>query len=161
LSYLKTAVNLLKKILEEPDKVPLYLSSLYSGTGSITQMLGDSINALQSQQLYLDQFYVHNEGDLGRDNASFFAKFGSNLRSFTSSFTEQKYVTVEDPEAINIWVNRSLIYVDLMQKMADQAFGGTDIKIKISIMPDANKLILRTPPETRRTSLWVAFLHAV
>jgi ABC-type glycerol-3-phosphate transport system substrate-binding protein len=142
LSYLKTAVNLLKKILEEPDKVPLYLSSLYSGTGSITQMLGDSINALQSQQLYLDQFYVHNEGDLGRDNASFFAKLASNLRSFTSSFTEQKYVTVEDPEAINIWVNRSLIYVDLMQKMADQAFGGTDIKIKISIMPDANKLIL-------------------
>lgn len=142
LSYLKTADSLLAKIRKEPDKIPLYLGSLYSGAGSMTSMLGDSLSALQSQQLYLDMTYIHNDGELGRANATFFQKLGANIRSFTSSFTEKKYVTVEDPEAINIWVNRSLVYVDLMQKMADQAFGDSDIKVKISIMPDANKLIL-------------------
>lgn len=142
LSYLKTANSLLAKIRKEPDKIPLYLGTLYSGAGSMTSMLGDSLSALQSQQLYLNMTYVQNDGDLGRANATFFQKLGANIRSFTSSFTEKKYVTTEDPEAINIWVNRSLVYVDLMQKMADQAFANGDIKVKISIMPDANKLIL-------------------
>ncbi len=142
LSFLKTAASALAKIRKEPDKIPLYLDSLYSGTGSITQMLGDSLNSLSRQPFYLNEFYVFNEQDLPKANAGLFRKLASNIRTFTSSFTEKKYVTVEDPEAINIWVNRSLIYVDMMQKMADQAFAGSDTKIKISIMPDPNKLIL-------------------
>jgi ABC-type glycerol-3-phosphate transport system substrate-binding protein len=143
LAFLKTAVSSLQDILEEPDKVPLYLAALYSGVGSITQMLGDSLTALARQPLYLDSISLYGgEADLGKANANFILKLGSNIRSFTSSFTEKKYVTEDDPEAVNIWVNRSLIYVDLMQKMADQAFGNSDLKFKISIMPDASKLIL-------------------
>ncbi|MCK7489282.1 MAG: hypothetical protein MZU79_02800 [Anaerotruncus sp.] len=132
-----------EKILEEPNKVPLYLSTLYSGTGSITQMLGDSLNALQSQQLYLDQFHIHNEGDLGRDNAIVLRE----IRQQHSEFHEFLHRTrntspwkIRKPSTFGSTARS--IYVDLMQKMADQAFGGTDIKIKISIMPDANKLIL-------------------
>ncbi|MDP2426403.1 MAG: extracellular solute-binding protein [bacterium] len=142
LAYLKTAVTQLDKIQKEPDKIPIYLGTLYSGVGSITQMLGDSLSILQSQPMYLNYLYFSNDKVFGPDNANIFQKLGSGIRSFTSSFTQRKYVTFDDPEAINIWVNRSLIYVDLMQKMADQAFGNTDVKIKISIMPDANKLIL-------------------
>jgi len=142
LAYLNTAVASLKTILEEPDKIPLYLDALYSGTGSITQMLGDSITNIAEQPLYLDTFTVFNDQSFDKPNASFIAKLGSNIRTFTASFTEQKYVTVANPEAVNVWVNRSLIYVDLMQKMADQAFSGTGTQIKISIMPDSSKLIL-------------------
>ena len=142
LAYLKTAVTLLNTIQKEPDKVPIYLTSLYSGVGSITQMLGDSLSSLQSQPMYLNYLYFGDGSTYTAPNANLFMRLGSTIRSFTSSFTEKKYVTEEDPEAVNIWVNRSLIYVDLMQKMADQAFANSDIKVKISIMPDANKLIL-------------------
>ncbi|MGD9909214.1 MAG: ABC transporter substrate-binding protein [Candidatus Izemoplasmatales bacterium] len=142
LSYLKTAVEALQKILLEPDKIPLYLDALYSGTGSITQMLGDSLTSVGDQPLYLDSFTISNDSVTEKANASFFAKLGAQIRTFTASFTEKKYVTDNNPEAVNVWVNRSLIYVDLMQKMADQYFANTGIQIKISIMPDANKLIL-------------------
>lgn len=142
LSYLKTAVNLLDKIRKEPNKIPLYLSTLYSGVGSVTQMLGDSLTSVSNQPLYLDSFTVFNDQKLDNPNANVFRKAGNSIRTFFASFTKKKYITEDDPEAINIWVNRSLIYVDLMQKMADQAFANTDIKVKISIMPDANKLIL-------------------
>ncbi len=142
LSYLKTAVSALQSILEEPDKIPLYLDALYSGTGSITQMLGDSLTSVGRQPLYLDSFSVYNDESFDQANASFFSKLGAQIRTFTASFTQKKYVTDNNPEAVNVWVNRSLIYVDLMQKMADQAFADSGIQIKISIMPDANKLIL-------------------
>jgi len=142
LSYLKSAVALLEQINEEPDRIPLYLGTLYSGVGSVTQMLGDSLTQLSRQPMYLDGFVVFNDAALENPNANGFEKLGNAIRSFTSSFTEQKYVTQDDPEAVNVWVNRSLIYVDLMQKMADRAFADSGIKIKISIMPDANKLIL-------------------
>ena len=142
LAYLNTAVASLQTILAEPDKIPLYLEALYSGTGSITQMLGDSITNISEQPLYLDTFTIYNDGELGKANASFLAKLGSDIHLFTASFTEKKYVTVANPQAVNVWVSRSLIYVDLMQKMADKAFSGTGIEIKISIMPDATKLIL-------------------
>lgn len=142
LAYLKTAVRALENIIEEPDKIPLYLDSLYSGTGSVTQMLGDSLTSISRQPLYLDSITIYNEADLPKENANVLQKLGSNIRTFTASFTEKKYITEEDPDAVNVWVSRSLIYVDLMQKMADQAFANSDIKVKISIMPDANKLIL-------------------
>lgn len=142
LAYLKTAVSTLQTILLEPDKIPLYLDALYSGTGSITQMLGDSLTSVSNQPLYLDNFSVYNDATFDRANATFLQKLGSQIRTFTASFTEKKYVTESNPEAVNVWVNRSLIYVDLMQKMADQYFAQTGIQIKISIMPDANKLIL-------------------
>ncbi len=142
LAYLKTAVTALEEIKEEPDKIPLYLPSLYSGVGSVTQMLGDSLTAIGNQPMYLDSFTVFNDEELSNPNANIFQKTGNSIRTFFASFTKKKYITEDDPEAINIWVNRSLIYVDLMQKMADQAFADSDVKIKISIMPDASKLIL-------------------
>ena len=142
LAYLKTAVAALQTILEEPDKIPLYLDALYSGTGSITQMLGDSLTNVSRQPLYLDSFTIFNDESFEKANATFFQKLGSGIRSFTASFTEKKYITESNPDAVNVWVNRSLIYVDLMQKMADQQFANSGTQIKISIMPDANKLIL-------------------
>jgi ABC-type glycerol-3-phosphate transport system substrate-binding protein len=142
LAFLKTAVAALEEIKEEPDKIPLYLPSLYSGVGSVTQMLGDSLTAIGNQPMYLDSFTVFNDEELSNPNANIFQKTGNSIRTFFASFTKKKYITEDDPEAVNIWVNRSLIYVDLMQKMADQAFADSDVKIKISIMPDASKLIL-------------------
>jgi carbohydrate ABC transporter substrate-binding protein, CUT1 family (TC 3.A.1.1.-) len=49
----------------------------------------------------------------------------------------------KDPDVLNVWVNRAITHVDLMQKMADTKFTPkTGIKVKISIMPDVYKLTM-------------------
>jgi ABC-type glycerol-3-phosphate transport system substrate-binding protein len=75
--------------------------------------------------------------------ASWLSKASSGVQSFIASFTSQKYVAKKDPEMLNIWVNRSITYVDTMQKLVDSDFTvRTGIKVKISVMPDVNRLIL-------------------
>lgn len=143
LSYLNKALAKLEKMQEEPDKLPLYYEQLYSGSGSVTQMLGDTIDRLNNEALYLDGFYIYNEAELKRPNAGIFSKLGASAESFISTFTSSKYVIREDKTALNIWVSRPITYIDIMQKMVDSKFTkDTGIKVKISVMPDANKLIL-------------------
>ena len=143
LSYLKMGTVEFEKMLEEPDELPLFLNNLYSGSSSVTLLLGDTLTTLTNQQMYFDGFYISNNNYYNAANASFFEKLGSDFKSFVSSFTSDKYVIENDEEAINVWVNRPLTYVDIMQKMVDSTFTEeTGKTVKISVMPDANKLIL-------------------
>jgi ABC-type glycerol-3-phosphate transport system substrate-binding protein len=145
LANFSRAVSKLDKMLEKPDELPLYLDELFSGTGSVSSLLGDTISILKDQQLSLDCFYLYNGTDLPRENAGFWEKFSSGVRVFFASFTSKKYVTKKDPEAINVWVNRPITYVDTMQKLVDSTFTSKNgIKVKMSVMPDASKLTLAT-----------------
>lgn len=48
-----------------------------------------------------------------------------------------------DDDVVEVWVNRPRQYVELMQNMADQNFTPeTGIKVRFSIMPSEQKLIL-------------------
>ena len=143
LSYLKKAVVQLDKMLVKPDELPLYLSNLYSGTGSVTSMLGDSLTSVSNQPMYLDGFYVSNNDYYEDANANIFKRMSSGISKFVSSYTTDKYKIENDEDTIDVWVNRPLTYVDIMQKMVDSSFTeDTGIKVKISVMPDVNKLIL-------------------
>ncbi len=143
LSYLKKALVKLDLMQEEPDELPLYFEDLYSGTGSVTQMLGDSIDRVRSQPMSLDTIYVYNDTELGRENAGFFEKIGAGIKALGSTFTTKKYVIDNDDTALNVWVSRAITHVDIMQKMVDSQFTkNTGIKVKISVMPDPNKIIL-------------------
>ncbi len=143
LSYLNTALQSLEKMRDDADNLPLYLADLYSGTGSATQMLGDSITFLIEQPMYLDMIYVHGDEKIPNANANWFESLGSSTRSFLASFTSKKYIIENDPNVLNVWVNRPITHVDMLQKMVDSEFTPeTGIKVKISVMPDPNKLIL-------------------
>ncbi|MDX1358740.1 MAG: extracellular solute-binding protein, partial [Clostridia bacterium] len=143
LSDLQKALVKLDKMLEDPDELPLYFEDLYSGSGSVNQMIGNSIEGLSLQPMSLNEFTFY-AGDLGkRNNASFFKKTFAATRKFVSSFTSDKYVVRNDGTMLNIWVNRAITHVDTLQKMVDSEFTpSTGIKVKISVMPDVNKLIL-------------------
>ncbi len=143
LSYLKRANIELEKMLEDPDELPLYLNNLYSGSSSVTLLLGDSLDNLSNQQLYLDGFYISTDDEYDRASASIFTRTWSTFTSFVSSYTSDKFVIENDEDAIDVWVNRPITYVDIMQKMVDSTFTEeTGVKVKISVMPDASKLIL-------------------
>lgn len=143
LSYLKKATVEFKKMLKDPDELPLYLNNLYSGTQSVTLLLGDSLDNLSNQQLYLDGIYVSNTNEFGPAKAGIFKRMYSSLSGFVNSYVSDKFNIENDPEAIDVWVNRPITYVDIMQKMVDASFTAeTGIKVKVSVMPDPNKLIL-------------------
>lgn len=145
LSNLSKAIAKLNKMLEKPDELPLYLDQLFSGSGSVTQLLGDQMTILMNQQLSLDCFYVYNNKKLPAANASFWDKFVSSVNVFFASFTTDKYIIKKDPDAINVWINRPITYVDTMQKLVDSTFTKeTGVRVKMSVMPDVNKLILAT-----------------
>ncbi len=127
-------------MLEKPDELPLYLDDLYSATGSVTEMLGNTLSSLNSQPL---SFAFYNGKQPIIKEASFINQTSSAILSFINSFTSKKYIAKKDPKVLNVWVNRSILYVDTMQKLVDQTFTPqTGIKVKISVMPDVNKLIL-------------------
>jgi ABC-type glycerol-3-phosphate transport system substrate-binding protein len=143
LSYLKRATVELAQMLEKPDELPLYLNNLYSGEISVTLLLGDSLSQLADQQLYLDKLYVSNDGEFSNPNAGFFARSGASLTRFFNSFFNDKFVIENKDDVIDVWVNRPLTYVDIMQKMADSTFTEEyGYEVAISVMPDPNKLIL-------------------
>jgi ABC-type glycerol-3-phosphate transport system substrate-binding protein len=143
LSYLAKALVKVDKMLEKPDELPLYLDDLYSATGSVTEMLGNTLSSLNSQPLSFDSFAFYTDKQPITKKASIVDEASSAVLSFVNSFTSKKYIAKKDPKVLNVWVNRSILYVDTMQKLVDQTFTpNTGIKVKISVMPDVNKLIL-------------------
>ena len=144
LSFLNKALAKLDMMQEKPDELPLYFEDLYSGTGSVTQMLGETIDRLNNAGLSLHAIYLSGaEATLPPARAGFISTLWGTIQSFLSTFTSDKYVIRNDEEAVNVWVSRPITYVDIMQKMVDSDFTpSTGIKVKLSVMPDANKLIL-------------------
>jgi ABC-type glycerol-3-phosphate transport system substrate-binding protein len=143
LSYLQKALFKIRKMREIPDELPLYLDDLYSQTGSVTEMIGLSLTELSNQALSLNEIALSNVETTMVAEAGMFEKMSAGIQSFIASFTSQKYVAKKDPEMLNVWVNRSITYVDTMQKLVDADFTQkTGIKVKISVMPDVNRLIL-------------------
>lgn len=143
LSFMKKAQGELEKMLEDPDELPLYLNNLYSGSSSVTLLLGDSIHNLNNQEMYLDGFYVSNTDEYKRANANVFVRMWDTMSSFIESYRTEKFNIENNEDTINIWVNRPLTYVDIMQKMVDSSFTPeTGVDVQLSVMPDPNKLIL-------------------
>ncbi len=148
LSELDRAVMILDKLEEYPDEIALYSENLtgssVSTDNSILRLMGDFTTNISSQPFALDRIYVYgDEEQLPKENAGFFASFVNGVKGLVYSFTSDKYQVENDEEAVNIWVNRAVTQVDLLQKMADAEFTPqTGIKVKISVMPDANKLTM-------------------
>ncbi len=145
LSYVKKAIVTLKKLMKKPNELPLYLANLYSGSSSINQLLGSSITTINEQPLGLDMIYLYNNKKLPSANANAFKKIGSSVSKIFNSYTSKKYDTQIDDSVLNVWVNKPLTYINILQQMVDRDFNSTSKrKVKISMMPDANKLLLST-----------------
>lgn len=143
LAYLQKALYTLEKLRKYPDRLPIYLEDLATGAGSVAQKLGDSISILSQQPLSLAGIFVASGKTITEPKASIWARLRSGFMSFLASFTSDKYSPKQDPEVVDVWVNRAITYVDLMQKLVDAEFTPhTGIKVRLSVMPDVNKLIL-------------------
>ncbi len=148
---LKAAYTWLYELAKEPNRIPANLGKLTGATASVLQRLGIILPLTISSPLTMDALYVHgNEAMIKEATPNFFEGLWIEVqRFFASLFSDQLGVKNSDDE-LNIWVNRSRQYVNLMQQMVDDEFTQTTgIKVRISLMPDENKLILATASGTQ------------
>ncbi|HHT97004.1 MAG TPA: extracellular solute-binding protein, partial [Clostridiales bacterium] len=145
LSDLDRSMIYIKKMSKYPDEIALYRDELTGRDNSVLAAMSNFTSVIIKQNFSLDMLYIHGEEELPKANANIKDKIKNNLEKLTYSFTSDKFAIENEPEALNIWVNRAITHVDLLQKMVDAEFTPkTGIKVKISIMPDANKLTLAT-----------------
>jgi len=139
------AIDNIRFLAADPNKVPIYLNRLSEGSGSAAQLLGTVLPSLQSQPLTIDKIYIHS-ADRPPEEVSipFLISFTDGIKRFVYSFQPDPYYSIEAGEdELNVWVNRPRQYVDLLQSLSDETFTPeTGIRVKFSIMPDESKLVL-------------------
>ncbi len=150
-SGLKAAFGWLYDLSNHPNDVPKNINRLIGTTASVLQRLGIVLPLIIDAPLTFDVFYLHGEdAELPSPNPRFFEGLWYEIQRFFASFFSDQFGLSNNPDELNIWVNRSRQYVDLMQQMADDQFTiQTGIKVNISLMPDENKLILATASGTQ------------
>lgn len=144
LSYLDKAEKFIDEISEYPDEIALYTESMTGRDNSILVAISNFNSSIIKMDFSLDMIYFIGEGEMPRANPTIWKSIGNTVATTYYSFVSDKYSTQsEDEDVLTIWVNRSVMHVDLLQKMVDTGFTKeTGIPVKISVMPDANKLTL-------------------
>lgn len=144
MSSMIIAAEQLISLAEEPDEIPYRIAELSSSTNSVNQYLANTIDGLLENGLAIDQLYLYQEEAELPKAPGFFRSIWMSILRFFASFTDRSYSTSNtDPDHLQVWVNRSNQYVQIMQKMIDEYFTPqTGIRVDISIMPDQYKLVL-------------------
>lgn len=132
----------LRVLAEDPDEIPNHMTLLTEGSGSVSQKLGELSEGILNQPLSVDQIYLMQDGaELPESGVSSWAKLVEEAAYFLSSFGNN--AVEEEEKVITVWVNRARNYVDLLQSMIDSDFTvKTGIRVKLSVMPSEQKLIL-------------------
>lgn len=143
---LMVTAKLLRNLAKEPNELPKRLNEFSYSAGSARQYLTTAIESLSFSQLALDSVTLWQNEAKRPKSMGFLSSVFSNIERFFYSFTIQEYTPEYDgqaSEALEIWVNRSRQYLEIMQTMADTGFTAKNgIKVNLSIIPDSNKLIL-------------------
>lgn len=165
---LKLASKQLRSLAKDPNELPNRLNLFSEGSASASQLLGTLLQSISESPLALDRIYVSQDGKLPSPNAGFFKKSGETVKRFFLSFTKQSYSSSNKINGeLEVWVNRPRPFVELMQKMIDEQFTPeSGIAVKLSIMPDENKLVLanasnRQPDVALGVSNWIPYELAI
>lgn len=141
LSDLTESLAYLDKMREKPDELPLYLEILSGSTSSVLQAISSSLDKMMGQGFELDYIYLYNGTDeLPAATQPILAAMGDGIMRIVASFVSPKYSIKNEEGALNVWVNRTALHVDAIQKMADTGF--ELMPVNVSVMPDVNKLVL-------------------
>ena len=144
MSSMLIAAKQLESLADNPDEIPYRISELSTSTNSVNHYLAQAIDDLMVNGVAIDRIYLYQDNAELPKSPGFFKSIGMNISRFVSSFTNQAYSTNNtDPNHLQVWVNRSSQYVQIMQKLIDEKFTPeTGIDVDISIMPDQQKLVL-------------------
>ena len=143
-SSIAVASNQLRSLAKEPNEIPYRINELSQSTSSVNQFLANLIDTLNKNQLSLDRIYIYEEDAKLPSKPGVVKSATLTAKRFVSSFMQQAYsASSTDDSHLQVWVNRSRQYLEIMQKMIDEEFTPqTGISVDLSLMPDQNKLIL-------------------
>lgn len=143
-SSLEIARKNLLTLSEKPNELPARMTEFSSGTTSVIQYLANTIQVIDNNQLAIDTITFFQKDAALEKQMGWFEKIVESIKRFFYSFTDQSYsVNQTNPEHLQVWINRSRQYVEILQKMIDEEFTPqSGIAVDLSIMPDQNKLIL-------------------
>ncbi len=144
LSSLIIAAEQLISLADEPDEIPYRIAELSSSTNSVNHHLANTIDNLLENGVSIDRIYIYQEDAQLPEARGFFSSLWMSIKRFIASFTDQSYSTSNtDPDHLQVWVNRSNQYVQVMQQLIDEYYTPlTGVEVDISIMPDQYKLVL-------------------
>lgn len=143
-SYLLIAANQLRSLAEKPNELVYRVDELSTSVNSINTQIANFVDLINDNDLSIDRIYIYQEGAKLPKGQNVFQSIGTSLKRFGYSFMGQSYSASNTDEShIQVWVNRPRTYVEIMQKMIDEKFTPeTGIEVDLSIMTDAQKLIL-------------------
>ncbi len=138
------AIEQLEKLLTDADEIPNRLRLLAEGDNSAAAFLGTVIQNLLENGLTLESIHVSSTTDFPASRANIFVRSYESTKRFFLSFTVDDYqIGDTDEDVLEVWVNHPRQYVEIMQQLVDTQFTpATGIDVKLSLMPDENKLIL-------------------
>lgn len=143
-SYLLIAANQLKSLAEKPNELVYRVDELSTSVNSINTQIANFVDLINDNDLSIDRIYIYQDGARLPKGQNIFQSIGTSLKRFGYSFMGQSYSASNTDEShIQVWMNRPRTYVEIMQKMIDEKFTPeTGIEVDLSIMTDAQKLIL-------------------
>lgn len=138
------AANQLRSLAEDPNELPYRKDELAVSRNSINQFLANLLDTLTKNKISIDRIYLYQEDATLPSKTSTTKSIALNVERFANSFSSQSYSSSNvNEEHLQVWVNRSRQYLEIMQKMIDEDFTEkTGIKVDLSLMPDQNKLVL-------------------
>ncbi|OHE30715.1 MAG: hypothetical protein A2084_03960, partial [Tenericutes bacterium GWC2_39_45] len=159
---MEAAISKIEKVQDDVNELPRRLTLLSTGSSSAVQLISNQLDNILKQPQVLDAIFLHTDLDAVPDpNPNFFINFRVFFARFFLSFVDQSYSDQASSEELEIWVNRSRQYVDLLQKITDDQFTSqSGIKVKISLINDDGKLLLansanQQPDAALGISAWI------
>ncbi len=143
-SSLTLCADQLHRLALKPEDLPRRLSELSTGSNSASRMLAQQLQDMANNDLAIDQIIFFQEGASLPGRPGFGEQAGKTVERFVTSFSSQDYAAGSgDKTHLQVWMGRSRQYVELVQNLIDVEFTpNTGIQVDISLMPDANKLVL-------------------
>ena len=143
-SSLTLCADQLRRLAEKPEDLPRRLSELSTGSNSASRMLAQQLQDMANNDVAIDQIIFYQDGASLPARAGFMESAGKSVERFVTSFSSQDYAAGTGENGhLQVWMGRSRQYVELVQNLIDMQFTPeTGIQVDISLMPDANKLVL-------------------
>lgn len=143
-SPISVASTQLRSFAKDPDDMPQRVAELATSMNSITIQLANLLSVVNKNKLGIDRIYLYQNDAKLPKRIGFFQNIYYTVKRFLASFFDQTYSTSNvNEEHVQVWVNYPRQYLEIMQKLIDEKFTpDTGIEVDLSLMPDANKLVL-------------------
>ena len=145
----------LRRLAEEPENLPRRMSEFSTGSNSAARMLAQQLTDMAVNDLSIDQIYLYQADAKLPAKANWLENTWAGVERFFTSFVKKDYSAGaalektwtdengQEKPVIQVWMGRSRQYVETLQNLIDTQFTPeTGIKVNLSLMPDANKLVL-------------------